>query len=455
MQPDLKPQSSQDSLQSGAVPTMVSALQPPAIGPLPPVAPGTPPLLPAEPACKSGFGRQVLSFLLSLYLGLFLTDAVVSLVDDSLILLFDIRVFTAVRGVVFCFSLLLTVVVYGLMGLTPMIPKRWFLPVALFNPLTALAVIPFAIYFYSRLQPISGVISLCQLIFGLGILYWVQGGFKLHWPLVAVGRLKLQGFSWLNLSGFLALNLLVGLPAAVVYLAVCAALAVGHFSEGFLALRPGGLTVQVRSYVRNDGKTIRLVPMAHIGEADFYQQLSQSFPTNAVVLMEGVTDKGNLLTNRITYQRMATSLGLSEQHEEFHPVRAKLVMADVDVEQFAPTTIGFLNLVMLIHAKGLNVENLLRMLQFSPPPHFEEQLFDDLLRKRNRHLLDELQARLSQPEQIIVPWGVAHMPGIAEGIQASGFRLDETHQYTVIRFRFAGPKAKTPPSSNRRQNPPT
>ena len=71
------------------------------------------------------------------------------------------------------------------------------------------------------------------------------------------------------------MNLLVVLPVALVYLAVCAALAVGHFSKGFLALRPGGFTVQVREYTRNDGKTIQLVPMAHIGEADFYQKLSQ------------------------------------------------------------------------------------------------------------------------------------------------------------------------------------
>jgi hypothetical protein len=421
----------------------VPASQPLVIGVPPPLVAGPPPPLPPEPAHKSGLGRQVLAFLLSLCLGLFLADAVVSLVDDSLILLFDLRVLTVVRGIVFFFALLVAVVVYGLMGLTPMIPKRLFLPLTLFNPLAALAVIPLAIYFYSRLQPISWVISLCQLIFGLGVLYWVQGGFKLRWPLVAESRLRSRGFSWLNLSGFLALNLFVVLPAVAVYLAVCAALAVGHFSEGFLALRPGGFTVQVRKYIRNDGKTIQLVPMAHIGEADFYQRLSQSFPTNAVVLMEGVTDDSNLLTNRITYKRMATLLGLTEQHEEFHPVRAKLVMADVDVEQFTPNTIGFLNLVMLIHAKGLNVENVLKVLQFSPPPHFEEQLFDDLLGKRNRHLLDELQARLSQPEQIIVPWGVAHMPGIAEGIQASGFRLDETHEYIVIRFRFAGNKAKS------------
>jgi len=90
---------------------------------------------------------------------------------------------------------------------------------------------------------------------------------------------------------------------------------------------------------------------------------------------------------------------------------------------------------MLLHAQGLTAENVLTMLRFSPPPHFEEQLLDDLVRKRNRHVLEEIHARLRQPGPIIVPWGVAHMPGIAEGIEAAGFRLNETQEYTVIRFR--------------------
>ena len=117
--------------------------------------------------------------------------------------------------------------------------------------------------------------------------------------------------------------------------------------------------------------------------------------------------------------------------------------ADVDVEQFATNTIGLLNLVTLIHSKGVNIETVAKLLRFSPPPHYEEQLMDDLLRKRNRRLLEELHARLPQSDHIIVPWGVAHMPGIAEDIQKAGFRLDETRAYTVIRFRSAGNTTKS------------
>ena len=418
--------------------------QPPVIGTPPSSGADDHPAPPGpEPAHQPGIVRQLVALLLSLFLGLFLADAVVSLADDSLSLWFGIHLLASVRGVVAFFVLLLSVVIYGMMGLTPMIPKRLFLPVALFNPVVMILSIPLAIFFYSRLGQIAWVTSFCQVVFGLSILGWVLGGIKLRWPLVGASQLGSRGFSWRNLCGFLLVNVFVLLPAVAVYLVGCGAVAVDHFSEGFLALRPGGLTVQVREYVRNDGKRVQLVPMAHVGEADFYQKLSRSFPTNSVVLMEGVTDENNLLTNKVTYKRMATSLGLAEQHEEFNPVQVEMVMADVDIKEFTPETIGFLNLVMLFHAKGLTAETVLKMLSFSPPPHFEERLWDDLLRKRNRHLLDELRVRLPAAEQVVVPWGVAHMPGIAEGIQAAGFRLDGTREYTVIRFRFPGSKGKS------------
>ncbi len=78
-------------------------------------------------------------------------------------------------------------------------------------------------------------------------------------------------------------NVLVFIPAVIIYLGLCASLAVGHFSDGFLALRPAGLTVQVKKFVRDDGKMIQLVPMAHVGDAAFYKKLTKSFPTNSLI----------------------------------------------------------------------------------------------------------------------------------------------------------------------------
>jgi hypothetical protein len=312
----------------------------------------------------------------------------------------------------------------------------------LFGLAAQLALLPCLIYCYGRLQFAVWCISLCQVILGLWILYSFQGGLRFRWPMVAEDRLGVSRFGWLNLISFLLLNVFVFLPSLVVYLGLCTSLAVGHFSDGFLALKTDGLTVQVRKYVRADGKTIELVPMAHIGDAAFYKKITKSFPTNSLVLMEGVSDNNNLLTNKITYKKMAAALGLAEQHEEFKPSPIQMVRADVDVEQFSKNTIGILNMVILIHARGLNAETVQTLMQFSPTPEVQTQLFDDLLTMRNQHLAGEIHDRLTESEMLIVPWGAAHMPGISKAIEKTGFRLNETQDYMIIRFPSIGNQIK-------------
>jgi len=333
---------------------------------------------------KGGFwtARHLVAVVLSLALGLFLADAVISAVDDSFILVFNVHFLAGLRGIVGFFTVVIGLLIYALMGITPMIPKRKFILVALFSPLAALLALPFWIYLSGRMQIVMWAISVFQVFCAVAILGMVQDGFKFLMPLVSEERLNPRGFSWLNLIGFVLANAVVLLPAVAAYLFFCATLAVGHFSEGFVALHPGGLTVQVRKYVRSDGKTVRLYPMAHVADRNFYSTISQSFPTNSIVLMEGVTDREHLLTNHISYKRMAATLGLSEQQKEFKP-RGKIVRADVDIEQFAPSTINFLNLVMLVQSRGVNDETIPKLMQFSTP-HFEERLFDDLLGKFHR-----------------------------------------------------------------------
>ncbi len=420
--------------ESGVPPVLVPS-EPPVSGAQEAVA-----AQPQPPAkANGGFwrGRHLVAVVLSLALGLFLADAVISAVDDSFILVFNVHFLAGLRGIVGFFTVVIGLVIYALMGITPMIPKRKFILVALFSPLAALLALPFWIYLSGRMQIVMWAISVFQVFCAVAILGMVQDGFKFHMPLVSEERLNPRGFSWLNLCGFVLANAVVLLPAVAVYLFFCGTLAVGHFSEGFVTLHPGGLSVQVRKYVRGDGKSVHLYPMAHVADRNFYQTISQSFPTNSIVLMEGVTDRDHLLTNHITYKKMAATLGLSEQQKEFKPSEEQMERADVDVKEFTPNTIGFLNLVMRIHSKGLNAASLMELMSFSPPPGFEKELFDDLLRKRNRRLLDEMKARLLETENIVVPWGAAHMPEIAREIQKDGFRLEESRDYTVIRFGAA------------------
>ncbi len=380
--------------------------------------------------------KKAIYILINLCLGLFLASGLVSALDDSLVLLFGLHLLTLISGVLAFFGCFTLVVVYFLMGITPMIPKRVFLPAALFYGAGMVAIFPVLIYCHDWARGslwLDWTFSVGQVILGLLLIRWFRGERTFRWPFIEEKDLGELRFSRRNLIAFVLANVFVLLPAVVIYLIVCASLAVSHFSDGFVALRASGLAVQVRKYVRSDGKRIELVPMAHIADADFYHKISQSFPTNSIVLLEGVTDEKNLLTNGISYKRMARSLGLVEQRETFKP-RGELVRADVDVDQFTTNTINMLNSIMLIHSKGLNPETIMQLSQFSVTPAMENEVLYDLLAKRNQHLLQVLRDRLSQADIIIIPWGAAHIPGIAEQIQKDGFHQDNAREYIVMKW---------------------
>jgi hypothetical protein len=427
------PPSRNDSVAGSEQPPLPAA-EPPLIGGPPPLLPYPPPLLLPKLERKSASLRHLLVIVLSVFLGLFVADAVLSVIDDSLSLFVNVHSLTAIRAIVALVDLAAGIVIYCLIGLTPLIPKRMFLPLTLFFLVAQLPVIPFLIYYPHQLQALAFALSLCQAILGIGILYWALGGVKFRWPLLSEAQLGNRGFSWWNISGFLFGNIVVLAPAVIVYLVVCAAFAVNQTTEGFLTVRPGGVTVQERKYVRNDGETVQLFPMIHIGDAEFYRKVSRSFPSNSVVLMEGVTDKRHLLTNGLSYRRVATKLGLHEQQKEFKPQEENIVWADVDVDKFSTNTINLLNLVMRFYSKGFTAETLLELLQYPQPPGFQDELMDDLLGKRNEHLLEKIHAELSPSKIVIVPWGAEHMPGIARELQKEGFHLDGTQDYLAIGF---------------------
>jgi hypothetical protein len=397
-----------------------------------------PPLLPPQSIPQPASGRQFLSALLSLCLGLFLADAAISLADDSIALATGVHFLFGIRIIVGLFAVLLALLIYVLMAFVPAIPKRCFVPLALFYLASQLAAMPMLLLYYAHQQLIAWMISLAQVGLGLWLLHQARHGLTFGWPLVSPAMLGSRRFNWRNLIRFGLGNCFGLLPAVTIYLFFCTAGLVHHFTDGFMTLHPRGFTVQVRKYVRADGKTIQLFPMSHVAEADFYQGIANTFPTNSLILMEGVTDENHLLQHKINYQRMANTLGLAEQHEKFAPTRGEIVQADIDVNQFTTNTRGVLNLVIVIHSGGMQVATLHQLLQYSSSPVFLEQLLDDLLRKRNAHLLAQIQTHLSETEHIIVPWGVAHMPGLANEIQRAGFHLQETKDYEVIRFHFAG-----------------
>jgi hypothetical protein len=379
--------------------------------------------------------KKFVSIALSLFLAFFLADALLSVLDDALILALDVHLISLPRALLALLFFVASIVIYFLMALTPMIPKRWFVPATLFIPAGMLATIPVSIYAFHRLMAASLAISLVQLILAVWILKRVQGRLSLRWPLVADERIEGRSFSWTNLAAFVAANLFLLAPLTLAYLAICLSLAANHFSEGFLRLRPSGVILQARTYTRDDGRTIELIPMMHVGKSDFYSQVTKSFPSNSIALLEGVSDEKHLLEHKLSYKRLADSLGLAEQHEGFTPSESASRRADVDIDQFSKTTIEILNLVTQFYSEGLDRNVLVRMLMKSSDPKVGERLWDDLLTKRNEHLLQEIQTELAKTKTIVVPWGAMHMPGLAAEIEKSGFRVSRTRDFEVMNFR--------------------
>jgi hypothetical protein len=392
-------------------------------------APIAPPPLPNDPARPAVSG---LATCLGVILALFLANAAVSFLDDSLLLFAGRQDLTVIRAIFLLLMLPLGLVAYLMMAVAPGIPKRVFLAVALYIPVSYVGVLPLFVYFHQHAAWIGWGVSLAQVLLGWWLVRWLNGRRGFRWPLVPDFRLRERRFSWLHFAGMLLAGLLVLLPALLFHTALSAKLAVGHFTAGFVELRTSGVVMNVREYTREDGRKITLVPMSHVGEKDFYQNLSESFPADSVVLMEGVSDNKKVVQAASNYSKMAESIGVAEQQQVFRP-KGQLVAADLDMSDFSPETLDMLKTAMLIHSKGVTAETM-PILMKPTPPGLEKILMEDILTKRNRHLLKVLHEHLPESQHIIIPWGAAHMPEIAREIEKSGFRVTATRDYTAIRF---------------------
>ena len=389
----------------------------------------TPPPLPDD-APKAA--RPFLTAVLSLALVIFLSSGLISFFSDTLLLGFhrqDLAVMAALGSLL---MILTGFGLYCLMALMPGIPKRFFLPVSLFLPVMTIAILPLLVYFKDHVLLIVWGLSSAQVLLGLFIVHRLQGGFKMSWPLFPERRLVEKAFSWENLVGVVVMGLFLLVPAMLLYLAFSAKLAVEHFTDGFVALSPSGISMHVRHYSRDDGKKIMLVPMSHVGEPEFYEDLAASFPANSVILMEGVTDTNQLANTHSDYSKMAKVVGGVEQTKVFKP-KGEIVAADMDMSEFSPATLDLIKTAMLLHAKGVTPETL-PILMKPTPPGLEKQLMNDILTRRNHHLLGVIQQRLPTSEVIVVPWGAAHMPEIHHEIEKLGFRVVDTKEYLAIRF---------------------
>ena len=238
-----------------------------------------------------------------------------------------------------------------------------------------------------------------------------------------------------RVTGFAAFVLLVMIPGTLLYGYASTRALVSEFTGGYLRFDTTGLYAKDQTYA-NAGQRIRLIATVHVAVPSFYREVFESIPEESLTLAEGVSDREGLLPG-FGYGGPARMLGLTEQSDawgrwsESHAVRA----ADVDVSDLSEPTIRLLQgLSRAMNKLGegdavgaLRVYSSLAELDVDPA-----HVIDDVLERRNAHVLGEIEVALRDSDLLIVPWGAAHMKGLHEGVIAMGFEPVESIERRVL-----------------------
>lgn len=391
----------------------------------------------------------------SLYILLFVVDAGFSLVDELLkAFASPLPLFSGLRYSVAYLVITLSMVVFACLGIDRRLPKRLLLPLTLYVSWSALAM-----------WPLSGVIDRAalaliaaagQLLLGVLAMLVLRGAGGRS--LLGEARFRGPMFSWRNTLGFAAINLLL-FPLVLIYTGL--AMASGYLEQqtaGFLRLSPVGIYMSERSY-HLDQKVVRLTGMMHIGKEDYFAKLAESMAgQGTIILLEGVTDRDRLLENQFDYSKLAGVIGLSSQDkmridgnlvdlDHLDERRAgageqgkpDVARADIDLNQFDPKTIEFLNQLgrTLFGGKPL-VDGLAEYnvwVKEHMTPEWIAMVMADIIDKRNAVVIDSMVRSLKHYDTIVIPWGAMHMPAIEAAVLEQGFAPDAERERLSVDFR--------------------
>jgi len=218
-------------------------------------------------------------------------------------------------------------------------------------------------------------------------------------------------------------------------------------TNGFMRFDLRGVVASEREYARGD-RRVRLVGLMHVGEDDAYRDLVASFEDGDVILAEGVSDRDGRLREGLAYERMAQPLGLVVQpsleqalsdleDEGASPESGpQIVHADVDLDDLSDETIAFLRALSQVFASADLSTGLARARELvaTLDAAAERRVVQDLVERRNAHLIDELDAALPEHPSIIVPWGALHLPAIEQALLDRGFEKTAEHSRRLVRY---------------------
>lgn len=389
--------------------------------------------------------------LANLFLILFLVSAVLGVTSELLRIFIDVQFLSGFQQLIWVACIGIGSVVYVGLGFNRHLPKVILIPLFIWLFWSVADYWPLE-NFVGEYYPLYAACG--QLLFAVMILKFNQ---RMNHKSLLLTQSQFIGpaFSGRNLFRFCLINIPI-LPLALILISYSF---VDHLIEtntaGFVQLKPNGLYMTERIY-RQGEKQIRLAGMIHLGQKEYYDDLTASMPgARTLILAEGVSDESGLLTERFGYGKIAELLGLTSQ-ENIHfqgrlieateletpePVKQDIpdiLRADIDLKQFDPHTLEVLNAL----AKYiLNAESLTdgyfefnRWAQEHITPDTNKIIMEDLIHKRNRSVLSYLPKGMTRYDTLVIPWGALHMKGIEKAVVEQGFLLEESRERLSIDF---------------------
>jgi hypothetical protein len=368
----------------------------------------------------------------NLYLLLFLLDSIASLADDVAALAFNITTLHPLRGVVALLPFIFSFPLYFLAGSTRGFPKKIILPMAMFQ-IWCGVFLALPVPIYLGMQHTNLILSTTQLLLSMAAFTYLRQKTKKRTWFYTEFDFHNTTFNWKRTLGFAGVNAVIAVPFFTVYLAWCASLAASHLSRGFIVLDTSGIFVESRTYTYQ-GRTLYLLPTFHVAEASFYRSLLESLPeSNTAVLLEGVTDNQGLLKPQFSYRKLADKFKLTMQDNRIFSTRHAVQRCDVDVSQFSPQTRLFLNAVARSIQRWFSDNPLTALTEgMSSPKPDPKLLWQDLVELRNRRLLNCMQRVMQTYDNLLIPWGAAHMPGLEEAFFKWGATLTHRRRIRVL-----------------------
>ena len=322
------------------------------------------------------------------------------------------------------------------------LPARLLAPLALGVLWLNLGALPVAGWLPANLRDVA--LSGVQLALAAPTLLWLRsrGAWRFEARILPPPRPRRA----LLAAGLLAL----GLPVLAAGLLLAGGIVLTErATAGFVSFGWSGVRFDERHYAHGD-REVQLVGMGHIGRRGVYDALlARPDDKPTVILAEGVTDEHRLLPSAGHQQAMALALGLDAQPppeemigtddaDDSVPAAAPAIEnADLDVSAFRPSTLDFLRLAFRIDADPSDraARRRLEALVRRGDAHaLYRSIAEDVLDKRNQHLLERIDAALPRYARVVVPWGVLHLADIEAGLFERGFELTSRETRSFLSY---------------------